>query len=386
MSRAAALLPLLLLSTAAHAQAGPAPATTQAAPATTQAAAEFPPITIRANAIAPDEALGKIVQATGVEIVTDSQTLFAPGQGQAPGAMFIDVRRQPFWLAMDSVCRAARVGVRGVSAGDPRIVVFERNEGTPLWGDRPHVVSGPALFVPEALTRVDQRDFFRAKPAAPVVTLALDAWLDPRLQALTTAGPMRLIEAVDEAGNALPRDPADTDAAGGPNGAQWLHKLRVRLALPPDAGKRIARLRAEVTFVAISRSETWEIEKLADAKGQKRDVLGFPVEVQEVTIRPGGGAVRVGAVRGGADAATWGRFLHLFQDSLVTQMQLLDETGTPMRKPGWGSSSSAQFIHRTVDFTAEGNDQAKPTKLVWVVPTETRDVTVPIELRDLVLP
>jgi hypothetical protein len=51
-----------------------------------------------------------------------------------------------------------------------------------------------------------------------------------------------------------------------------------------------------------------------------------------------------------------------------------------------GSTSSDRFVERSITYVADNNDKAKPTKLVWVVPTETRDVTVPFELKDLILP
>jgi hypothetical protein len=328
-------------------------------------------------------ALGKIADATGAVIVTDSGTLF--NDGQSPAAMLVDVRRQPFWIAMDQVCRAARVGVRGLGAGDAQIAIFQRNEGTPLWGERPAVASGPALFIPEAVTRTDHRDFFRAKAAEPVALVSVDVWTDPRLNALTIAGPVSLREAVDEAGVTLPRDPSDVDSAGGPNGARWAYRMNVKLLLPPNVGKRIARLRGEVTFVTVTKQETWTLDKLADAKGKTHAILGYPVEIKEVTVGAGGGSVRVATVRGDRVAQQWGSFLQQFEN-LVQQIQLLDEVGTPMHVNGWGSSSSDQFVERSVNFTAENNDQAKPTKMVWVVPTETREVVVPFELKDLVLP
>jgi hypothetical protein len=45
--------------------------------------------------------------------------------------------------------------------------------------------------------------------------------------------------------------------------------------------------------------------------------------------------VRVGTIRGNADAAEWGAFLPRFGD-IVQQIQLLDEDGMPMRTNGWG--------------------------------------------------
>jgi hypothetical protein len=370
---------VLALASVAFAQPATKPATK---PATTQASADFPPITLRDVAIAPEAALAKIADQTGAILVTDSGTLF--NDGQSPAAMLVDVRRQPFWIAMDQVCRAAHVGVRGLGSGDEQIAIFQSNENKPLWGDRPSYSCGPALFIPEAVTRTDHRDFFRTKSAEPVANVSVDVWTDPRLKAMSIAGPVRLREAVDEHGHALPRDPTDVEQAGGANGAQWSYRMNVRLLLPPNVGKRIARLRGEVTFVTITKRDTFEV-KAADAKGKTQQVLVFPVEIKDLTIGAGGGSVRVGTIRGNADAAEWGAFLPRFGD-IVQQVQLLDEDGMPMRTNGWGSTSSDRFVERSITYVADNNDKAKPTKLVWVVPTETRDVTVPLELKDLILP
>jgi hypothetical protein len=361
------------------AQPATKPATTKPA---TMPAADFPPVTLRAAAIAPEAALAKIADQTGAILVTDSGTLF--NDGQSPAAMLVDVQNQPFWVAMDGICRGARVGVRGLGSGDEQIAIFQSNENKPLWGDRPSYPCGPALFIPEAVTRTDHRDFFRSKSAEPVATVSVDVWTDPRLKAMSIAGPVRLREAVDERGHTLPRDPTDVEQAGGANGAQWSYRMNVRLLLPSNIGKRIARLRGEVTFVTITNRDTFEV-KAADAEGKMQRVLGFPVEIKDLTIGTGGGTVRVGTIRGNADAAEWGAFLPRFGD-IVQQIQLLDENGTPMRTNGWGSSSSDRFVERSITYVADNNEKAKPTKLVWVVPTETRDVTVPFELKDLVLP
>jgi hypothetical protein len=86
-------------------------------------------------------------------------------------------------------------------------------------------------------------------------------------------------------------------------------------------------------------------------------------------------------------AALWERM----QQILTTaDIRLLDERGQAMARTGSSTSGGPEQVEMTVEFNprAWGHDRrlGEPAKLVWTVPTETRDVRVPFEFKDLPIP
>src|SRR5205823_14936352 len=75
------------------------------------------------------------------------------------------------------------------------------------------------------------------------------------------------------------------------------------------------------------------------------------------------------------------------QQAMQGKLQWLDAAGHPLDRRGSGSRPAGGDIEITASFArgqrGDGNQVGEPTKLVWDVPTETRDLTVPIEFKDL---
>jgi hypothetical protein len=99
--------------------------------------------------------------------------------------------------------------------------------------------------------------------------------------------------------------------------------------------------------------------------------------------------LRLTIARGG-DAGEVGEAL---QSTVYTRLKVLDAKGQPLEHRGYSSTGRNNETEMTLHFGqghrfADGQDEptGDPVKLLWEVPTETRDVTIPFEFTDLPLP
>ncbi|HSU67465.1 MAG TPA: hypothetical protein VLJ39_11380, partial [Tepidisphaeraceae bacterium] len=76
-------------------------------------------------------------------------------------------------------------------------------------------------------------------------------------------------------------------------------------------------------------------------------------------------------------------------DGVQNRMQILDAEGTPLDHRGASTSSNNGAIDITLDFgrsnRPDGRQSGEPARLVWEVPTRTRELTVSISFKDLPL-
>jgi hypothetical protein len=354
-------------------------------------------VTLHLNKVPPRRAFETLAAQAGTPLKAFPDEMWdQPGQP----AVTLDVDRQPFWEAMRQLCKQTGVDLTVVD-GRPRLTA---TGGTSRLAGRHAAVAGPFLVVPvtAALSRSVSYDV-DDPPVAEDFSLQLLAFPEPKLTVLRVTQGLVLQEAVDEKGNSLVPEPPK---AGGPQPAPGMDDvelataatgdgsfmLHAQLRRPPQAGVRLARLRGTVKFQLQVESQTIEIRDPQRMKDAARTVNGTRVVFNTLRKDKDQGQYQLKLTAYANPAAAGGGWEDMEQ-SLQQRLKLLDDRGQALDAAGVEPTANPtdDKIEMTLTFAPshrpEDNKQSgEPAVLVWDIPTKTRDVTVPFELRDLKLP
>src|SRR5688572_19546597 len=164
-------------------------------------------------------------------------------------------------------------------------------------------------------------------------------------------------------------------------------------------GIRLVVLRGSAMVQLQTRAETIEVPNILSARNVTRSIGGMTLTVRdvkkaadryEVTVvvtREGGGGARAHAMPAvDPGAVDWQRV----QQSLA-ELRLVDDQGRALERISFSSGGTDQSTEVIATFTpieAGGIRQrtGEPSRLVWRVATEVKDVVVPFEFRDVPLP
>jgi hypothetical protein len=235
-------------------------------------------------------------------------------------------------------------------------------------------------------------------------SVSLTAFAEPKLKVLDYSESLELIQVVDEKGQSLipPPDvdgvPANVEVFGnngsGSSPSHW--ELGATLHYPKNVGKRIAHFKAKTSVIVQTGTGVLETP-LSAAKGVRRTVSGVRMVVRSADA----GRAEVSVFRDGRTDAEW----------YATRMQLsagdarlLNEQGQVVARAqsgldiddspeGGRSDFRFRFARETgEDGTKEGKRKEKVASadaaatFQWQFPTESRELSLPMEFHDLPIP
>ena len=213
-------------------------------------------ITLRGKALTLSEVLAAISKQSGNEIV-DSREDF--GQQVTNPKIDVTFDNTPFWQALDQVLDQAEMTVYGFS-GAKKIAVVQRGEMTQPRSRRASY-GGPFRF--EATTLHAARDLRRKDAGTLQVTVHCD-W-ESRLSPIALTHAMSDAVALDEDGQAL--NVQQPDAVLEPTVTNKTSTdFVLSFDLPPRGKKQISTLRGTIYALVPGRVETFEFDKLTEAK------------------------------------------------------------------------------------------------------------------------
>jgi hypothetical protein len=311
----------------------------------------------------------------------------------------VDVERQPFWAVMKDLCD--RSGVMPVAGGGDGVLVLgaapPRGEGLPAsprsgnraWGSAPTLVSGPFLVCVSSISRRHQVDLAAPKNITREVRLMISVYPEPKLRILQGSPAARITEAVDEKGNALAQV---NYAAYMQTRSDWVWNLSATLRPDPRGGDRIALLKGSGRFLVQTRSDSAEVDNVLAARSQTRNIGGRKFTLKEVRRSPDGSSyvAAITLFRAGWTQSEWNHMISYNNNTF----RLQDEQGRTLARattrPDGGPSTeradiSVTYRRGAADPTG-GEPAGEPARLVWEVPTETRELPVEFEFKDLPLP
>lgn len=346
-------------------------------------------VTLRLTDASPAELFAELSRQARAELKLYPSNLFEHGRWPR---VSIDVKGKPFWEVMREL--GPRLGVRvGGHTGELRLMSAGGGAGPAgdfLASPFAHV-SGPVLFVPGQLTRTQVVDLTGPPAHSGAFQLSMTAVAEPKLVVLQADGAVRLDEAVDDRGNSLLAEGV-APPAGPLNTGGRVFPITCRLKYPDrNPGRTIARLRGTMRFVIQTKSERLEIADVLASKEVHWTAGDARVVVHGMTRGPDGYELQLGigsaqpAPVGAGRGAGWQ--LH---QSMQNRLRLLDANDQPVERRGYSSRNADDRTEFTLQFSEathpHGRRAAEPLKLVWEVPTETREVAVPFEFKDLPMP
>ena len=335
-------------------------------------------ITLDVNSVPAQTVLAELTRQSGTEITFWPEHHFQHN----PAVVTLSLQRQPFWLAVRSFCEQVKVapqvmgGRSGITLGIAQNNAFAR---------RPYTMHGPFMVVANGITRTHNVDFGDPANSAPSVQARFQVLVDPKLRVLKGPSHLELTEITDEKGQSLIPQQLGRSRLNSPSwGTSWTWDFTVPLKWTPQTGQRIASIKGAARFLIEANQERWEINNVLNAKEQTKTIGDATYTFQ--SLRKNGGNVEVKVVMnhpGRANAP------HAMDYSMLQQsLTLVDQQGRRWAQSG-GGGGGGDRVEYSVSFWNQSNPNAPvgdPARLIWTIPTEFREVEVPIQFKDLPLP
>jgi hypothetical protein len=306
----------------------------------------------------------------------EARVKFDAGSGELGdgGSITLDADHRPFWLVLRDLCAQAKVEVGSIDSSG-RIVL---RGGDEEWGRRPCAIKGPYMLLARRIELTRTLDLANPKAVTNAYSLVLLAYAEPKLRPIYWS--VRGIDqCVTDTGRMmdLPNDafePGDLNADS---------ETRLQFTGPAEVGHRLAKLRLSARFVLSERSDPVEIGGILKVKNDSQTVGGWRVLIKGVAKGDDDRyAAAVSVYRDNHTPEEWSERMGLLDRA---QPRLIDASGKPMESGGMSLNEGPDEWNWTDEFTP-GTPEAKPAKLVWDFPLETRHVDVSFEFKDLPLP
>jgi hypothetical protein len=290
----------------------------------------------------------------------------------------LDVDREPFWKVMPDVCQKLGIDFRP-AAGGMRLMHTGgmRTEGV-------SEVDGAFLVVATGINYTRSKSFARQGEQSRF-GMNLTVLPEPKLTVLRGAGTVSVDEAMDDKGNSLVPDKASAAVWGGYGGfGGW--NLYVQLRYPKEIGTRLTRFKGSTSFLIQLESERVEIPDLTSLRPTTRLVHNLQATFEQMKKAAAGDVwqLHIRVDRPNFGGPEWQQFMDVAQNRL----KVLDLDGNPLTRRGTSTNVNNNTVEMTLEFvqsTAGGRMTGPPSRLVWEVPTKTREITVPITFHDLPL-
>jgi len=331
-------------------------------------------LTLHFKNASPADVFAEISRQCFAPLPTAPDNLF---QQEAFPKVTVDADHQPFWAVVPRICQQLGVDFRQYQGG----VRLMRNGGVQT--DGINRLEGAFLIVATQISYSRSRAF-GGHAEQTQFGLQLVVYPEPKLKVLRGSGAIDVTQAQDDLGNSLIPDASVRPGWGGFMGmGGW--SMFAPLHYPRNIGTRITHFRGNTSFVIQVQSQIIEIPGLASLRPTTKLVYNMEVRFEDMK--------KVG------DA--WKLHLHLnqpnfggpdwqqFMEGVQNRMQILDADGHALDHRGMSTSANNATVDVTMDFARsnrmDGQPCGDPVRLVWEVPTKTRELTVPIEFTDLPL-
>lgn len=336
-------------------------------------------VTVKMANAKPEAVFAEIGRQARCDFPAYPSTLWNAGRPSQPISM--DLERVPFWTAFREAC--TKSGVFPQQYGSDRRMSLAQG-GISYWNG-PSVISGPFLVVANRIYRSDSIDL--ANPAAVQRDFQVNftTFVEPKIRVIQSSYNVRIDEAVDDKGNSLlvkERVPE-----GMSSGQQWMWNLSARLTYPENAGKQIVRLRGGMRFLVQTKAETLDVPDILKVKNVEKTVAGRRVLIKEVKVMGDTYEVQMTVYRDALSPNDWNAMSYP-----GSALRLVDKNGKALTSAGWNGGGGMNEMNYNWHFnrnTWAGDRTTRPEepqRLVWEIPTETREMTAEFAFKDLPMP
>lgn len=305
-------------------------------------------------------------------------------------AFSIHLKNAPLMEGLMQLCKGSQFTINQYD--DARISLYSSpgQQSIGKWS-----VSGPFSVV---LQRIERPVDLSSGAAMPANTASLigECFAEPKTRTAEFPSSLQFTECTDEKHQPITAGP-DVSMMGAyryNNGVPW-ETFQMQLALPASPGKLIAEMKGTATYTVVSRTE--EVKTTDPAESVQQDVGDMGIEVQPLQpIQNGGGApvpfynLQVRFHRNQMEQGKWTKLRSALSRAEVIVYSANDErVATPTFNPvsfGGPIGGPAQdTLNLQVTFRP-GQNSAEPHHLLIKVPVEVKEIEVPFEFKNLVLP
>ena len=292
----------------------------------------------------------------------------------APGnelLVSIDAGKRPFWPTLYEVCR--RTNCSPEYSADPRRIPIKRfSQPT----DRPFSSHQSAVVTATRLTQLEVVDLVEPRKNVKQMVVSMQMFVDPKLTILNCDS-----VALDQMTN---RPNELSISAGGMAafavGRGWEWGLQVPVEIQSPADRNLQKLRGTVRLTVKTKSEQWVIDRPLDVNGVERlfEKGNWKVRFDGLTQDKGKWKVQINV--SGPNAYWTTR-----SEALAHMLRLTDAEGRAYRFSGriTSTTSGYPFENHSISFVDPQSKSVAigpPAKLVVDVPTEWRDILIPVSL------
>lgn len=299
----------------------------------------------------------------------------------------LDVDSRPFWEVMSQVCAKLNVNPQRQLGSARELLIMEGTNANAFWKpNAPSVVSGAFMVVATNITCTHTVDLNEKRGGSRSGSVQFLAFAEPKLRVLQGSYYASVNEAVDEKGNNVSVRAA-SEFMNPQRELAWRLFCQIN---PPATSQRIARLKATGKFIVQTRSETAEVPNIASASDVTKIVGGRRFLIKNVEKNGDVYIVHTVFYRAGWSQQEWSSMYNLNASGMIN-FQLADEQGNGFNRVNITPRGSANDS-MTIDIQFQRMNAAgaapvgEPAKLTWDIPTETREVVVPFEFKDLPIP
>lgn len=277
----------------------------------------------------------------------------------------LDIDRQPFWEVIADLGKRLQVDYLN---SEPQEIRIARDSGHPPAGT---FISGAFLVTADPIV-------FRNG-----MNIEVSVYGEPKV-VVTRAVSFKLERAEDDHGN--PLLPQTSRRMFGRRFRTGSRQLPMPFQRPPDEVIRIGRLKGSINVVVQTAADIWEVKDPATMTATTRMVDTVPVTLESFyPARSGGEGYELLAAlpigfnsRGTQDEIT---------ELIRKRMKVLDENGQALTVSMVDSRGTNDGAEVTADFipsTLRGGVRiGSPAKIIWDIPTETRQLVVPFDFTEI---
>jgi hypothetical protein len=210
-------------------------------------------------------------------------------------------------------------------------------------------------------------------------------YAEPSIRAIGSSWAPKVEKATDDKGHDLaPQDHGFASRIRGssPDAMDW--QFTASLACPPDLGSKLTTFKGSVRLVLLRRSDVVEFTDLMKARQVTKTAGGRRLTLME--FRKGLDAPYEADFVLPRDGLDGGEFLNSMSS---LSLKLVDVNGKhfsgQIQTQGGGQQYDLRCRFRA-DTRPDAAPLGEPAKIVWEVATETEEVTIPFEFKDVPLP
>jgi hypothetical protein len=334
-------------------------------------------ITLHVKDAAPADVVAEISRQCFAPLLTSPDNLWQ--QGTFP-KVTLDVDHKPFWAVFPDLCQKLGVDLRPSGAG----MRLMQAGGMQIQGVSQ--IDGPFLVVANQITYSRTRNFGQGQGEQTSFGMSLTVYAEPKLIVLRSSGTINLDKAIDDHGNSLvPEAGAQRMFFGGFNGMGGFNVYSPLKYPTKNPGRRITSFKGSTTLVLQTGVEKLDIPDLMHVKELPRLVNGMQVTFIDMKKNNDAWQLRLRIPQPNFGGQEWQQLM----DGVQNRLQVLDANGASLDHRGMSTSGNNNSIDLTLEFARstqpDGRNSGDPARLVWEVPTSSKEVSVPIDLKDLPL-